>query len=46
MPGKPLQDLWNDILPIGSRAKERLGYLTQKPVALVSRFHQGEQQRG
>lgn len=31
MPGVPLQDVWTDIKPIGSRAKERLGYPTQKP---------------
>lgn len=31
MPGKPLQDLWTDINPIGAQAKERLGYPTQNP---------------
>ncbi len=38
MPGAPLQDFWDDIKPIGSRAKERLGYPTQKPEALLDRI--------
>ena len=38
MPGVPLQDVWTDIGPIGSRARERLGYPTQKPEALLERI--------
>ena len=38
MPGVPLQDLWTDIGPIASQAKERLGYPTQKPQALLERI--------
>lgn len=38
MPGVPLQDLWTDIPPINSQAAERLGYPTQKPVALLERI--------
>lgn len=38
MPGIPLQDVWTDIKPIGARAKERLGYPTQKPEALLERI--------
>ena len=38
MPGVPLQDLWTDIRPIGARAKERIGYPTQKPLALLERI--------
>ncbi len=38
MPGKPLQDLWSDIPPVGPAARERLGYPTQKPVALLERI--------
>lgn len=38
MPGVPLQDIWNDIQPIGSQAAERLGYPTQKPSALLERM--------
>jgi DNA modification methylase len=37
MPGVPLQDIWTDIYPIGAGAKERLGYPTQKPLALLER---------
>ena len=37
MPGVPLQDIWTDIGSIGSRAKERIGYPTQKPLALLQR---------
>lgn len=38
MKGVPLQDLWDDILPIGAQAKERLGYPTQKPLPLLERI--------
>lgn len=36
--GKPLSDVWTDITPINARAAERLGYPTQKPVALLERI--------
>ena len=36
--GKPLDDVWTDIPPINSQAQERLGYPTQKPVALLERI--------
>jgi len=36
--GRPLQDVWTDIEPINSQAAERLGYPTQKPVALLERI--------
>jgi DNA modification methylase len=38
MSGRPLQDSWDDIPPINSQAKERLGYPTQKPLALLERI--------
>jgi DNA modification methylase len=38
MPGVSLQDWWGDIGPIGAQAAERLGYPTQKPVALLDRI--------
>jgi DNA modification methylase len=38
MPGLPAQDIWSDIKPISS--KERLGYETQKPLALLRRIIQ------
>jgi hypothetical protein len=33
-----LQNIWTDIPPIGAQAQERLGYPTQKPVALLERI--------
>lgn len=38
MPGVPCSDSWDDIRPINSQAQERLGYPTQKPVALLERI--------
>ena len=35
--GVPVQDIIYDIPPVGPNAKERLGYRTQKPVALLER---------
>lgn len=35
--GKPLGDIWADIPPLHARAAERLGYPTQKPLALLER---------
>ena len=46
MPGVPLQDVWMDIRPIGSQAAERLGYPTQKPVALLERIIQASSNEG
>ena len=37
-PGVPAQDVWVDIDPINSRAAERLGYPTQKPITLLERI--------
>jgi DNA modification methylase len=36
--GRALGDIWTDISPINMMAKERLGYPTQKPVALLERI--------
>ncbi len=36
--GVPIQDVITDIAPINSMAAERLGYPTQKPVALLKRI--------
>ena len=38
MPGVPLGDDWDDIRPLNSQAQERLGYPTQKPLALLERI--------
>ena len=36
--GERIQNLWDDIPPINSQAEERLGYPTQKPLALLDRI--------
>ena len=36
--GMPLTSVWSDIPPVNSQAAERLGYPTQKPVALLERI--------
>ncbi|WAH38563.1 site-specific DNA-methyltransferase [Alicyclobacillus dauci] len=36
--GVPLQCVWDDIPPVNSQSKERIGYPTQKPVALLERL--------
>jgi len=36
--GVPIQDVISDISPINSQAQERLGYPTQKPLALLERI--------
>ena len=36
--GARLSDVWTDIPPISAQAKERLGYPTQKPLALLERI--------
>mgnify|MGYP001267728620 CR=1 FL=1 len=46
MPGVPLQDLWSDVPPIGPQARERLGYPTQKPLALLERIIQVSSNEG
>lgn len=38
MPGLIAPNLWDDISPIGAQAQERLGYPTQKPLALLERI--------
>ncbi len=37
-PGVPLQTVWTDIRPIHNLSPERLGYPTQKPLALLNRI--------
>ena len=38
MPGVAASDIWTDIDPISAHAAERLGYPTQKPLALLQRI--------
>jgi len=37
MPGVPLQDIWTDVNPVNSQAREATEYATQKPEALLDR---------
>ena len=46
MPGAAVGDSWEDIAPINSQAKERLGYPTQKPVALLERVIKASSNEG
>jgi len=44
--GEVIQNIWNDIPPIGALAQERLGYPTQKPLALLDRIIQASSNPG
>lgn len=44
--GQPIQDIITDIPPINSQAKERLGYPTQKPIALLDRIIMASSNKG
>jgi site-specific DNA-methyltransferase (adenine-specific) len=44
--GTPVDDIWDDILPIQAQAAERLGYPTQKPLALLERIVQASSDPG
>ena len=44
--GKPLQDIWDDIAAVHVRPKERLGYPTQKPEALLERIIRASSNEG
>ncbi len=46
MPGMPLGDVWDDIYPVNSQPKERLGYETQKPEALLERIIKSSSDEG
>lgn len=46
MGGTPISNVWDDINPIGAQAAERLGYPTQKPLALLERIIQASTNPG
>jgi DNA modification methylase len=46
MSGGVMTTVWTDIPPINSQAQERLGYPTQKPVALLERIIQASSNPG
>ena len=46
MPGNVVDNVWTDIPPINSQAKERIGYPTQKPLALLERIMKASSDEG
>ena len=46
LPGVSVRDIWTDIEPINAAAAERLGYPTQKPVALLERIIEASSNKG
>jgi site-specific DNA-methyltransferase (adenine-specific) len=46
MPGTLMGNVWTDINPINSQAQERLGYPTQKPLALLERILEASSNKG
>ena len=46
LPGKQVPSIWNDIPRIGNTSKERLGYPTQKPLALLERVIKTSSNKG
>ncbi len=46
LPGIPLADIWDDIKIMHNLSSERLGYPTQKPVALLERIIQASSNPG
>jgi hypothetical protein len=46
MPGTLATDVWTDINPINSQAEERVGYQTQKPLALAERIINASSNQG
>lgn len=46
MPGMPLGDIWDDVFAVNVQARERLGYDTQKPEALLERIIRSSSDEG
>lgn len=44
--GQAVHDIWDDIPPVNPQAKERLGYPTQKPEALIERLLKASSNEG
>ena len=44
--GVPVQDVWNDIRSLSGAHKERIGYPTQKPLALLERIIKASSNEG
>ena len=46
MQGIPVDSIWEDVKPIQARSKERIGYPTQKPLALLQRIIEASSNEG
>ena len=46
MQGNPVDIIWDDVQPIQARSKERIGYPTQKPLALLDRIIKASSNEG
>ena len=46
MRGNPVDTIWDDIKPIQAKSKERVGYPTQKPLALLERIITASSNKG
>ena len=46
LPGVPVSDNWTDIAYVAGRAKENVGYATQKPEALLERIIRASSNKG
>ncbi|MGD0266195.1 MAG: DNA methyltransferase [Candidatus Methylomirabilota bacterium] len=46
MPGVPVQNIWTDVPVISNRSREKLGYPTQKPEALLERIIKASSNEG
>ncbi len=44
--GQAVHELWTDVAPMNSQARERLGYDTQKPLALLERIIKASSNEG
>ena len=46
LPGVPLQTIWDDVISLRGGSEERLGYPTQKPLALLERIVAASSNKG
>ena len=46
MQGNPVDTIWDDVQPIQAHSKERIGYPTQKPLALLERIIKASSNEG
>ena len=46
MQGNPVDTIWDDVQPISAQSKERIGYPTQKPLALLERIIKASSNEG